>query len=89
MDPDKVDAISKWPVPQSKKELQTFLGLCNFYAKFVCKFADIAAPLHNLLRKDVEWTWSDEHNKAVANLKRALVTAPVLQMPDFTKPFQI
>ena len=74
-------------MPQSKKELQTFLGLCNFYAKFVHKFADIAAPLHELLRKDVEWKWSDRQEKAVRELKQALVSAPVLQMPDFAKPF--
>ena len=57
MDPQKVDAITKWPEPKNVKELQTFLGLCNFYAKFVRHFATIAAPLHELLRKKVTWVW--------------------------------
>ena len=52
MDLLKIDAITKWPVPITVKELQTFLGLCNFYAKFVRHFATIAAPLHNLLLKE-------------------------------------
>ena len=46
MEPQKVDAISNWPTPTSKKELQTFLGLANYYAKFVRHFATLAAPLH-------------------------------------------
>ena len=46
MEPQKVDAISNWPTPTSKKELQTFLGLANYYAKFVRHFATLTAPLH-------------------------------------------
>ena len=55
MEPQKVDAISNWPTPTSKKELQTFLGLANYYAKFVWLFATLAAPLHQLLYKNVQW----------------------------------
>ena len=51
MDPQKIDAITRWPEPKNVKELQTFLGLCNFYAKFVRHFAHIAVPLHELLWK--------------------------------------
>ena len=46
MEPQKVGAISNWPMPTSKKELQTFLGLANYYAKFVKHFATLEAPLH-------------------------------------------
>ena len=60
MDPQKIDAITKWPEPGNVKELQTFLGLCNFYAKFVKHFATIAVPLHELLRKNIAWEWSEK-----------------------------
>ena len=81
--------ITKWPAPTTIKELQTFLGLCNFYAKFVRHFATIAALLHNLLRKEQPWKWETEEKAAFEGLKDALVSAPVLQMPDFSKPFVI
>lgn len=60
MDPQKIDAITKWPEPENVKELQTFLGLCNFYAKFVKHFANIVAPLHELLQKNITWAWSEK-----------------------------
>ena len=52
MDPQKFDLITKWPAPTKVKELQTFLGLYNFYAKFVRRFATIAAPPHKLIWKE-------------------------------------
>ena len=61
----------------------------NYYAKFVWHFATLAAPLHQLLCKNVAWVWTIQHDQAVAFLKQALTTTPVLQMPDFTKPFCI
>ena len=87
MDPQKVAAIVGWPDPTCKKELQAFLGMCNFYSKFVKGFATIAAPLHALLRKETPWTWESEQRDAIRKLKHALTSAPVLQMPDFSKPF--
>ena len=51
MDQQKIEMITKWPAPTTGKELQTFLGQCNFYAKFVKDSAAVAAPLHNLLSK--------------------------------------
>ena len=66
-----------------------FLGMCNYYAKFVRHYAHTAAPLYELLRKDVAWGWTAERQRAFAALKRALCEAPVLKMPDFNKPFVI
>ena len=57
--------------------------------KFVQYFVTLVALLHQLLCKNVTWAWTAQHNHAVASLKLALTTAPVLQMPDFTKPFCI
>lgn len=53
----KIQAVSDWPVPSCLNEVQQFLGLCNYYRKFVRNFAGIARPLSDLTRKDVEFSW--------------------------------
>lgn len=86
-DPAKVEAIRTWPQPETVKELRSFLGLAGYYRKFVKHFAIITKPLTNLLRKQVLFVWTEEHTTAFNLLKQALMTAPVLAKPDFTKPF--
>ena len=66
-----------------------FLGMCNYYGKFIKKYAQVAAPLYSLLRKDTTWTWANAEQQAFDALKTALCRAPILAMPDFTQPFQI
>jgi hypothetical protein len=51
-DPGKVEAVSKWPVPQNQKEVRGFLGLVNYYQKFIHQYAHMATPLNELLRKE-------------------------------------
>ena len=66
-----------------------FLGMCNYYAKFMHRYAHTAAPLYELLHKDVTWGWTADRQHAFAALKRALCKAPVLEMPNFNRPFII
>ena len=89
MDPAKVSTILDWPAPQTVKELQSFLGLANYYNHFICAFANIAAPLHALLRKDAPFVWGVAQEKAFNDVKSALVSAPVLQLPDFSRDFVV
>ena len=63
--------------------------MCNYYAKFVRAYANTAAPLYALLRKDVTWEWSDAQQRAFEALKHALCEAPVLALPNFNRPFTI
>ena len=63
--------------------------MCNYYAKFVRAYANTAAPLYALLRKDVTWERSDAQQRAFEALKHALCEAPVLALPNFNKPFTI
>lgn len=79
--PSLVQDVEKWPVPQNLKELQAFLGLTNYYRRFVQGYADIARSLHNLTRKGVTYHWEAEQEVAFGALKKALITAPILAYP--------
>ena len=85
----KVKGFVDWPTPKSVKDIWSFLGFGNFYQKFIPKFSTLAAPLKNLLKKDTTFEWTEETQQAFEELKQQLTSAPVLMMPDQTKPFQI
>ena len=82
MDPSKVKAITEWPVPTKVKEVQSFLGLANYYRRFVKDFSKVAQPLNKLTRKDYVWKWGSEEQKAFDELKRRFVDKPILAMID-------
>jgi hypothetical protein len=88
MDNDKVEAVTTWPQPRYVQGLCGFLGLAGYYRKFIRDFGIIAAPLTGLLRKDA-FQWSPEAEEAFAALKRALASAPVLQLPQFDISFVV
>ena len=89
VDPSKVQAVTEMPLPKKVVELQAFLGMCGYYRRFINKYSNIAQPLHELLRQDVVWKWEEKHTQACNQLKQALVSAPVLAMPDYSKQFII
>ena len=88
-DPKKTEAINSWPVPTNVSELRSFLGLANYYHKFIYGFASLAAPLNDLLRKDVDFKWTEVHDTAFNKLKQSLLSAPVLSIYDRNKPVEI
>ena len=75
-----------WPVPTKVKELQSFLGLANFYRCFVDNFLKVTKPLHELMCKDTEWKWTDKCQGAFEKLKNIFILQPILSMVDTTKP---
>ena len=89
MDPVKLDGIESWPEPATVKQVQSFLGFCNFYRRFIRSFAELARPLHDLTRKDAKWDWTLECSRAFQELKRRFIVAPILQTPDITQPFKM
>ena len=85
----KVRAILDWPTPESVSDIRSFLGLASFYRKFIRWFSEIAAPLTNLTKKNQSFVWTAMEDTAFNRLKKAMVTAPVLQLPDFEKEFTV
>lgn len=86
-DPSKVEKIMNFPIPSNLKELRGALGLFSYYRKFVKDFSKIAKPLLMLLKKDAPFLWTEKQQKAFDYLKQRLMEAPILQYPDFEKPF--
>ena len=88
-DPDKLSAVHCAKPPTSLKKLRSFLGICNWFRRYVKNYARVAAPLTNLLKDNVRWDWTDECRVAFENLKAALTTPPILAQPDFSKEFAV
>lgn len=88
-DPSKLEAVRMLPPPRDTSELRSQLGLFTFYRRFVAGFADIAEPLHRLLRKNEPWAWQAEHSAAWQTLKDKLCSPPTLAMPQWDKPFAV
>ena len=86
-DLDKTDRVNLWPIPHSAKEVQQFLGLANYYCRFIKDFASLAKPLHRLTEKGREFTWTQESDQAFNTLKQKLTSAPVLALPNWSKSF--
>lgn len=86
-DPDKVVAIRDLPVPKNIKQLQTFIGMVGYYAKFIPDYAQIMTTLNELRKKNVKFIMESKHVQAFNKLKEALSQSPVLRFPDFEKEF--
>ena len=86
-DPTKIEAVLTYPVPSNVKELRQFLGLTNYYRRFVVDYSKIAGPLHKLLTKERGFQWDSTCQHAFEHLRSKLVNPPILAFPDFRKQF--
>ena len=80
-DPEKVQAVAGWLRPQNLTEVRAFVVLASYYRRHIPCFAEIAKPLHELTKKDIQFYWGTRQEQAFLRLKEALVSAPVLAMP--------
>lgn len=88
--PDKIESIVNFERPTSVRSLRRFLGMVNYYRRFIENFSQVTGPLTDLLKgKPRLVKWNDEAEGAFTVLKEKLITAPILACPDFEKPFTI
>lgn len=91
VNPAKVEVVSQWPRPTDVSHVRQFLGLTNYFRKFIQGYSSMAAPLSDLTKgtSDITGLWQPLHETAFQALKLALVQAPVLRLPDFSLPFEV
>lgn len=87
IDPDRTQKIRDYPVPKNAKGVARFVGMVNYFAKFIPACADLCAPLNHLRKKAVKFKWGDEQQQAFEKLKEKISNPPVLAMADFSRPF--
>lgn len=88
IDPKKISAVANWAVPQSVKDLRSFLGLTGYYRKFIKNYVWISTDLTDQLRKGA-YNWNDKSQLAFEKLKEAIISAHVLALPNFDKVFVV
>ncbi|XP_055343594.1 uncharacterized protein LOC129591802 isoform X2 [Paramacrobiotus metropolitanus] len=88
-DPEKVRAITDFPVPANLKAVRAFLGLTGYYRRFIKDYAALACPLYELTKKDVPFVWEQLQVGAFEALKNRLVSSPVLGHFDVSRPVEI
>ena len=84
--PSKISAISGAPQPENVSQLQSFLGLVNFYGRFIPNASQVLYPLNMLLQKGATWKWTDECESAFKTVKECLTSSEVLMHYDPTLP---
>lgn len=85
----KVECVVNYPTPSNAKEVKSFLGLVGYYRKFIQNFSKIAKPLTELLKQGQPFIWTDLCQNAFNYFREILTKEPLLQHPDFNKPFVI
>jgi len=89
MEVEQVDGVLSWPQPKNVKDIRKFLGLANYYRRFIKNFAQVTRPMNVLTQKDEKW-WEEEAQQKVFNeLKWVFTTKPVLAAPDLDKEFWV
>ncbi|RVW46128.1 Retrovirus-related Pol polyprotein from transposon 17.6 [Vitis vinifera] len=89
MDDSKVKAIQEWDPPTKVPQLKSFLGLVNYYRRFIKGYSTRAASLTDLLKKNKAWEWDERCQQAFEDLKKTVTEEPVLALPDHTKGFEV
>ncbi|CAM8972796.1 unnamed protein product [Rhodiola kirilowii] len=89
VDKSKIDLIMTLPYPSTVRDIQSFLGHAGFYRRFIKDFSKKALPLSTLLQKEVPFEFTNACKEAFNELKKALTSTPIIQTPDWKKPFEI
>ncbi|GJS14335.1 reverse transcriptase domain-containing protein [Tanacetum coccineum] len=87
VDPSKIEAVKNWKTPMTPSEIRSFLGLADYYRRFIANFSKIAKPLTSLTQKNQKYVWGMEQEEAFQTLKNNLCDAPILTLPDRVEHF--
>lgn len=85
--PNKIEVIQNFPTPKNKKQLQSFLGLCNYYRKFQQNYSELTAQFKPQLTTNKKWRWGEQQMQTFSTIKEKFLETVVLHHPDFTKPY--
>ena len=94
-DPKKIEAIKKWPIPRTVTEVQSFLGLTNYYRKFIPKYVQVAKPINQLVsgenanKKKASIEWTEECQFAFEHLKQLCSQTPILAYANYQRSFKL
>src|SRR6185312_15738015 len=89
MQQEKLDSIAAWPAPTCLDDLRSFLGTAGYYRRFIRDFSRIALPLNHLTKKDTPYQWGEAQQRAFDELKAAMLSKPVLVLPDPSLPYVV
>jgi len=89
MEKEKVKEVLEWPTSKCVKDIQKFLGLANYYHQFIQGFALIARLLHDMVKKDRKWEWTERQEKTFEKLKKRFMQKPVLAILDLDKKMRM
>lgn len=87
VDQSKIQAILDWPVPKNQIDILSYLGFTGWYRKFIERYSHVAAPMTELLKKGVDFEWTDAQQAAFEKLKELLTSTPILVLPSPDYPF--
>ena len=85
MEKEKVKGVLEWPIPKCVKDVQNFLGLANYYHRFIQNFASIVRLLYDIVKKDQKWEWTEKQERAFEKLKKKFTQKLVLVVLDLDK----
>ena len=89
VDPRKIETVAKWHRSLEIGQLRSFLGLCNYFYRFIHGYSTLVAPLTSLTRSKVKFNWTDNCERAFEDVKYALTHTLVLTLPKTGEPFEV
>lgn len=88
--PDRITAIINFEVPKTVRQIRRFLGMTNYYRRFIADFSGVTAPISDLLKgKPRKIQWTEKANEAFNHLKKLMISAPILTNPNFNEEFSL
>ena len=89
VDPDKIKAITQWPIPKNVTDIRSFMGITGYYQKFIEGFSKIVYPINSLQKKGKRFEWAEKCMEIFNKLKHLLTTSPILNIVDPFRDFVI